>query len=349
MLILVLVLLAALASPSDGFAPDPSQTTQRNSFQMNLVFANENQNDDESTTLNIIQKSMGVVPPKQTLTIRPIRRGLSGFSTDEELGFVAILTSVEKQKSIHVVISPHDKVQIQSAEGLCMVQLSGGMDLGTAVLPPDLLAQIVADELELESKDIRQRLQLLEVNALRNDSSRDRTIAEEAMPVVNVVPSTPERDAKLASDVVKFMSSVKNLPGVAGSTENQVLEAMKLHADHNGILDRQAFSSVLDSLRRGLTTTSTSAVKFELVVALDDTVYRVFAPTAFYALGLAFRYEREVQVSTDIEFEMSSLDVLSRFPKFRPLEELQEDARLMDGFIPSMYSKSTLRAEDRQD
>jgi hypothetical protein len=29
-----------------------------------------------------------------------------------------------------VVISPHDKVPIPSAEGLCLVQLSGGVDFG---------------------------------------------------------------------------------------------------------------------------------------------------------------------------------------------------------------------------
>ena len=40
---------------------------------------------------------------------------------------------------------------------------------------------------------------------------------------------------------------------------------------------------------------------------------------------------------------------LDRFPLFRPVRELYEDAKAMDGFIPSMYQKAKdLDNEDKQ-
>jgi hypothetical protein len=146
--LLLVSLTPGLLSASGGFAINQDRPRQRKV----VCRSSTDENQQEESTLGIIQKFMGVEPalPPEQLMIRPARRGLSGFSTDDELGFVAILTSADRKKSAHVVVSPVDKQQVQSAEALCMVQLSGGMDLGTAVLPPDLLSQLVADELELD-------------------------------------------------------------------------------------------------------------------------------------------------------------------------------------------------------
>ncbi|KAI2499512.1 hypothetical protein MHU86_14978 [Fragilaria crotonensis] len=341
-------LVAGLLSESEGFIANKHQIKQRKG----LCRPSSNENQQDESTLGIIKKFMGVEPlsPSPELMIRPTRRGLSGFSTDEELGFVAILTSADRKRSTHVVVSPLDKMEVRSAEALCMVQLSGGMDLGTAVLPPDLLSEIVADELEVEGGEIRQRLQLQAVRAVPNDPDQIQLEQSSASAPQSVVPSTPERDSKLEKDVVKFMSSVRNLPGLSGCTPDQVLAAMRQHSDETGNLNRAGFSAVLDTLRRGLTAPMTSRVKFELVVVIDEAEQLVIeVPSAFQALGLALRYNKEVQVSTDIDFDMDTLKIITRFPKFRHFEELQEDARIMDGFIPNMYSKArTLRADDRQ-
>jgi hypothetical protein len=341
-------LFAGLLPKAEGFVESKHRMHQRK--VVCRPSTNENQHDEG--TLGIIKKFMDVEPPSssQELKIRPTRRGLSGFSTDEELGFVAILTSADRKRSAHVVVSPVDKVGVQSAEALCMVQLSGGMDLGTAVLPPDLLSQLVADELELERVEIRQRLQLQAVRAVPNDPDKVQLDQSTISAPQSVVTSTPERDSQLEKDVVKFMTSVRNLPGLADCSPDHVFAAMGQHADETGNLNRAGFSAVLDTLRRGLTAPMTSKVKFELVVVIDEADQLVIeVPSAFQALGLALRYGKEVQVSTDIDFDMDTLKIISRFPKFRHFEELQEDARIMDGFIPNMYAKArTLRADDRQ-
>jgi len=342
--LITLLLLVANISPLEAFGPSPIKFYK----QRNVACRSSVDENQEESTLDVIQKSMGgvsSVSPINDLIIRPTRRGLSGFSTDVELGFVAVLTSGDK-KSTHVVVSPVDKTEVRSPEALCMVQLAGGMDLGTGVLPPDLLAQLVADDLELECDEIRLQLRLLQVHAVPNDQTQRVVQAVTTQPVV---ASSPERDAKLAEDVVKFLSSVKNLPGLSGCTQDQVLEALKLHASKDGSIDRQGFTAVLDTLRRGLTTILNSNVTFELVVSVDDTEHRIVVPTAVHALGLAMRYDKEVRVSADIQFEMTALEVLSRFPKFRPIEDLQEDARLADGLIPNMSARRRApKADDRQ-
>jgi hypothetical protein len=311
----------------------------------------------QESTLDVIQKCMGISPPAiepDGLIIRPSRPGLSGFAVDEELGFVAILTSSDpsKKQSTHVVVSPLDRTEVRSAEALCMVQMSGGMDLGTAILPPDCLAQLVVDELEDEEvtvNEIRAQVSLMEVRAVSNPDRGTPESSADSKGVSSRPASTAERDTKLLSDVPKFMTSIQNLPGLAGCcTEDKVLEALKLHAKDDGTLDREGFTAILDCLRRQTSASrEKSKVQFELVVSLDDQTLRVIAPTAFQALGLAMRYDKKLQVDLD-EYDMDSLEILSRFPKFRPIEELEEDARLMDRFIPSMFAKTTPpKADDR--
>jgi hypothetical protein len=310
----------------------------------------------QESTLDVIQKCMGIsssaIEP-DGLIIRPSRPGLSGFSVDEELGFVAILTASDpsKKQSTHVVVSPLDRTEVRSAEALCMVQMSGGMDLGTAILPPDCLAQLVVDELEDEVSvnEIRAQVSLMEVHAVSNPDREQPQSSADSEGVSSRPASNAERDAKLLSDVPKFMTSIQNLPGLAGCcTEDKVLEALKLHAKEDGTVDREGFTAILDCLRRQTSTSrEKSKVQFELVVSLDEKTLRIIAPSAVQALGLAMRYDKKLQVDLD-EYDMDALEILSRFPKFRPIEELEEDARLMEGFIPSMFAKATPpKADDR--
>jgi hypothetical protein len=89
----------------------------------------------------------------------------------------------------------------------------------------------------------------------------------------------------------------KNLPGLAGSTQSQVLEAMKLHAGLDGVtLDRQAFSIPIPrySSDEDLTTTITSAVKFKYgLLTFDDTVHRVLAPDCVLCIGFGVWVQAE--------------------------------------------------------
>ena len=78
-----------------------------------------------------------------------LKSGIAGFSTHPELGFVCILAtkneSADEQHWIPAVISPVDKDRPKSAEALTCVQLAGGLDLGTAILPPGCLTKLVKD------------------------------------------------------------------------------------------------------------------------------------------------------------------------------------------------------------
>ena len=92
---------------------------------------------------------------KKGINLQP---GIAGFSVDPELGFVCILvTNNDIDASPHwipAVVSPSDKDRPKSAEALTCVQLAGGLDLGTAILPPNTLSKLVADH-NAEEEDIK--------------------------------------------------------------------------------------------------------------------------------------------------------------------------------------------------
>mmetsp|Transcript_6089 Transcript_6089/g.8914 ORF Transcript_6089/g.8914 Transcript_6089/m.8914 type:complete len:375 (-) Transcript_6089:3989-5113(-) len=316
----------------------------------------DKQQESRKATLDVIRKSMGKSSQLEPdgLIIQPVLEGISGFAVDEKRGFLAILTS--NQRSTYEVVSPLDTNEVRSAEALCLIQLAGGMDMGTGVLPPDLLSTLVAEELDYEVplEEIRSSIKLIEVQAIPNESQdkvKPDVLQEFRSPI-----STPERTAKLEKDVPKFLSSVRNLPGLSNCEEEEVVEALQKYADAEGNLDRTSFSSVLDALRRGKTTQKSKNLDFALLVSLDDEEVRAPVASTTHALGLALRYSAPVRLRINNEYSpcLDALEVVSRFPKFRPLQHLKEDAKLMDGFIPSMFAKaqgkggsSPPKAEDR--
>mmetsp|Transcript_1695 Transcript_1695/g.1898 ORF Transcript_1695/g.1898 Transcript_1695/m.1898 type:complete len:141 (-) Transcript_1695:105-527(-) len=130
---------------------------------------------------------------------------------------------------------------------------------------------------------------------------------------------------------------------------------MQVHTNAEGMLDRVAFSEVLDTLRRHESVGGSSGDgnwKFRLTASIDKegddcpSTLIDFSATAFESIGLALRYKVKVAVSDDCWREEGSgltfdgvNQVVERFPYFRPVQELKEDAKIMDGLIPSMFFK----------
>ena len=339
--------------------------------------------------------------------VLPLSDGLSGFSVDPKLGFCAILTQSlplsskdqsRQQRCFHTVVCPSDKERLQSAEALTMVQLAGGLDLGTAIVPPDSLAQIVARQLEkdnqeerkkdgkdtdipsISSEGLRQRINLLRIEAVPNSSGRvddDKDQAttandNEDMPMSSndgASQKQEERNKSIKESLPRILTAVKSLPGLAGISADQLEDAMQLLADDSGSLDRMAFSKLLDELRRqeGVVTglpvesqrSSLDPIKLVLLVSIDShndsdttstpSVVQVDAPNIFLGLALSMRYKVPILIDERcfgdgrVADKITSFDaneILDRFPLFRPLRELYQDAKAMDGFIPSMYQKA---------
>lgn len=338
--------------------------------------------------------------------VLPLSDGLSGFSVDPKLGFCAILTQSlppsskdqsRQQRCFHTVVCPSDKERLQSAEALTMVQLAGGLDLGTAIVPPDSLAQIVARQLErdnqekqkkdgkdadtssISSEELRQRINLLRIEALPNslgstDGGKDQaTTANDEGDASfsskdDASQKQEERNKSIKDSLPRILTAVKSLPGLAGITTDQLENVVQRLADDSGSLDRMAFSKLLDELRQeeGVVTvspvesqrSSSDPIKLVLLVSIDSnddsdangtpSVLQVDAPSIFLGLALSMRYKVPILIDercfdderADKITRFDANEILNRFPLFRPLRELYQDAKAMDGFIPSMYQKA---------
>ena len=285
-----------------------------------------------------------------------LQPGIAGFSTNPDLGFVCILAGNkqddEEQQWIPAVISPVDKDRPKSAEALTCVQLAGGLDLGTAILPPNSLAKLVEDhkaEEEDTASSSDQRLSLTKVTALPNPDARDAKLNIEE-ETEEIVATTPERDAAILETVPKVEMAVKTLPGLEESTTEDVKKAVQRFADPNGAVDRNAFTSILDALREANTPSSLLASPlFRLEVSIIDeggiSQATIDTTNAMVALGLAMRYKVPVAVEEFDEHAQGGKgkdELFERFPLFRPIQELNEDSKVIDGFIPSMFEKSKL-------
>jgi hypothetical protein len=237
--------------------------------------------------------------------------------------------------------------------------------LGTAILPPDALAQLVADNDDNDDdgdedvvQDLRSRISLLQVTAVPQttttpSSSNINDKEEDTTTVPSTSTSTPERDQAIQEALPKVYKAVQSLPDLVlkEATSEQVSNAMQRFANEQGVVDRQAFSEILGTLRAPTTTASSSnSIKFELManVIRGDSITQVQVETTnvMMALGLAMRYRVTVQVSDDccdyFEEGEGGVDatLMERFPAFRPMRELYEDAKIMDGFIPGMFGKA---------
>lgn len=288
-----------------------------------------------------------------------LQPGIAGFSTNPDLGFVCILAGNkqddEEQQWIPAVISPVDKDRPKSAEALTCVQLAGGLDLGTAILPPNSLAKLLedhkAEEEDISASSSDQRLSLTKVTALPNPDARDAklNIEEETEEIVATV-TTPFRDAAILETVPKVEKAVKSLPGLEESTSEDVKKAVQRFADPNGAVDRTAFTSILDALREANTPSSLLASPlFRLEVSIIDeggiSQATIDTTNAMVALGLAMRYKVPVGIEEFDEHAQGGKgkdELFERFPLFRPIQELNEDSKVIDGFIPSMFEKSKL-------
>lgn len=298
--------------------------------------------------------------PPATTPSSPLREGLAGFAVDPARGFGAVLVSPGEEgggsggsRAVFAVVSPRDRTTIMSAEALTLIQLAGGIDVAAAVFPPDALKRAAFyDEDDEEAEEggerkgvARATLVGVEVVLSRTDGGNDGGDVEEAF---ELPPSSPEREAKLSADAPRLLTASRNLPGLAGATEADVLAALRIHADSEGILDRGAFSEVLDSLRRSLAGEGEdSGVAFVATVAVARDggaalSTRTVELPAFTALALSMRHKVAVTVSEEcaessVGFGVDELQ--ERFPAFRPMEELEEDAKAVDGFVPEMFFK----------
>jgi len=288
--------------------------------------------------------------------------------------------SGRRQRFVYAVVSPSDRSTVQSAEALCLVQLAGGLDLGAAVFPPDTLARLIVaeigddDEEEEEGEgggttavgdrvsveDLRSRTRLLAVTVLEGDAD-DVDGGGGDSPTPSPPPSTAERDSTITQASEKVTAAVRNLPGLNGVTPDDVLTAMRLHAGSDGSIDRSAFSELLDTLRRGTGVGCGDGggnLRFRLTASVAEgggsnapSTLVDFSASAFEGIGLALRYEVMITVSDGCVGEGGMVlegmgEVAERFPAFRPVYELEEDAKIMDGFIPSMFFKGTAPEND---
>ena len=288
-----------------------------------------------------------------------LQSGIAGFSVDPELGFVSILATNanDEQHWIPTVISPVDKDRPKSAEALTCVQLAGGLDLGTAILPPNTLAKLVADhnsdedDSNVDSSSSPPRLSLTKVTALPNPNAATEDaklrIEEEAQ---EIVATTPERDQAILEAVPKVEKAVKTLAGLEQSTIEDVTKAVQRFADPKGVVDRTAFSSILEALREANSpSTNLASPLFRLEVSIigGAGISQVSIDTTdpMVALGLAMRYKVIVDIEEIDQHAQGGTGkdaLLERFPEFRPIQELSEDSKIIDGFIPSMFEKAKL-------
>ncbi len=333
-------------SPSNSCQERPRRSTRRDEKPGWLDDAMEGTPSEEEFDVQTYRNGVVLQP------------GIAGFSTNPDLGFVCILASNKKddeeQQWIPAVVSPVDKDRPKSAEALTCVQLAGGLDLGTAILPPNSLAKLV-EENRAEEEDIgassssSPRLSLTKVTALPNPDAHDAKLNIEE-ETEEIVPTTPERDEAILETVPKVEKAVKTLPGLEESKTEDVKKAVQRFADSNGAVDRTAFTSILDALREANTPSALLASPlFRLEVSIIDeggiSQATIDTTNAMVALGLAMRSKVSVDIEEFDEHAQRGKgkdELFERFPLFRPIQELNEDSKVIDGFIPSMFEKSKL-------
>lgn len=346
---------------------------------------NQSDVDKQENDISWLKNAMSKDIPSELLStesnyspkLPKFESGLAGFAVDPELGFVSILLGEDPrpEKFTFAVMSPTDINNVSSAEALCLVQLAGGLDLGAAVLPPEALARIVSEALEESEEDteilpfdsveaLRSRVSLLGVIAKTNErytpnDSQESAKSKEYKKINRTtdVAHSAIRDEAIRVSAPKILSAVKNLPGLGKVTLSDILEALKLHSDSDGNLNRDEFSQVLGTLRHQLSRTmiKDQKVKFQLTVSIssdkDDVselkLLNIEDVPAFLAVALSLRYKVKISVPDDcLSQQDNDQNVMDRFPAFKPIQELVKDAQSISGSISSMFFKQSAPNND---
>lgn len=313
---------------------------------------------DDGATTESEEKSQAATAP----LLKSLDEGLAGFAVDPELGFVAIVASSsnsgdEPQRWTYSVVSPKDTDELSSAEALTLVQLAGGIDVGAAVLPPDVLLRIVRDEVDDDDDGYDNddpsdtSVRLLKCEAVPPSESQSSSGGGSKTIEVTTIESSPEREAKIASDAPRLRDVILKLPGLGEATEESVQNAMLVRAASDGSIGREEFENILGDLRlgtRGRVGGDLAGAEFALSVGVSDRkgekeprVVEIRAPSTFQAVGLSMRYERTIEIREgDNKFGgVGTKELLERFPAFRPMVEFRHDVEDVDGMLPGMFFK----------
>lgn len=239
-------------------------------------------------------------------------------------GFVALVAS--PSRIYPVVLARADTERVVSAEAHTVLQLLQGIDMATAVLPPDALQRAFAnDNVELS------RVVLGLVKESRTEAT-ESTIAGET-------PGTCSA-ARAASRAPALSAAMARL-GLVVSVEESA-ELLKRFADEDGELTRYAFSLALEAARRAAEPPRTVAAR---LVATDG---RSVEASAFVAVALALRYDSCVECEAALFDEAEAIEateVPATFPLMRSVEEIQLDGAQIEAHSRRMFADAARRVQ----
>ena len=233
----------------------PTALRQASSFSLGGSSDNADKDStaEDNANLDWLRDAMNMPSPMEPdgLVMVKAQPGVAGFAVDPDRGFVVVLVGDEASnnddRATYAVISPKDKQRVRSPEALTLVQLAGGLDLGTPVLPPDILAKLVADEMNGEEvsspamvRDLRDKVKLRRVDVVAHDGiAEDETNLDDDEPTsstaatpITLSSSSPKRDAVIEEQSAKVTASVIRLPGLEDCTAEQVEQAMQARGSH---------------------------------------------------------------------------------------------------------------------
>ena len=390
-----------------GEDDDSSMLRRRRTLKMMTSSDDDDEENDSISSSTFWMKDAMNLSPEDTTTATDdfsvpsiLEPGLAGFSVHPQLGFCAILASsfnnndTKHQSFTYVVLSPQDTDRVQSPEALTMVQLAGGLDLGTAILPPDLVPRLVHEAFVMEQEeeeeeksesdgssssvpsidDLRPRVSLSSVLVepnpdwcWKNDSSNasNNHHPDGSNSKNDQKKRNAERSAAIAKSAPQVLQAVQKLPGITDScTLEDIINGMEEHGSPNdGSLSRDGFSQLLQTLRSKQDKVEEPRVSMKLQVSIlsgDSISVKSISCSPLQGIGMSLRYKVPLELSeecwknTNTNTSTDNNDeetkncycwnvvphLQNMFPAFRPIQELQEDARIMDGFIPSMYQKA---------
>ena len=300
--------------------------------------------------------------------------GLAGFAATDD-GFVGILSSQQNQQQecnniVPLMITINDSTErVSSPEALCLLQLAAGLDLGTAIFPPNALTQIILDDFMADDDDDEDstvmsegdykicgtiHMQLIDAsNNYDNDCSTSLNDSTTKSPDETVITEqqqdTPERQEAIQQNANKMLPVLKNLPGCTDVTYEQICEGLHMVADSQGTIStRQNFSELLNYLRRGgnITQQQQQLVQCQIPIQMlsDDTIRHITLPSPFLALALSMRYKYPIQLHEDLLQQMGlhDSDLMKQYPTFRSIQDIRQESQ------GAMSPQSILQQQQQQ-